>query len=208
VLRNVRYRFLALAGSLTLLAACGEPPAPPLTAPPGASASAGPGASGPVLPLPSGYPTGALPTGVLPTGVLPPGGLPTLPPYVPPYVPPATLPRVTTTPPRTTTPPTPPVPPAAKCPASGPTKAQVLAVLEGLPGIPAKKLEVVDGPFCSGSWQFAAVRIADEAKAEQLFVVTTGKPTALKVIEAGTDVCSTEVQTKAPAPIRVRACGA
>ncbi|MFI7545988.1 hypothetical protein [Actinoplanes sp. NPDC049599] len=206
MLRNVPLRLLALAGSLTLLAACGEPPAPPLTAPPGPSASPGTGASGPVLPLPSGYPTGPLPTGTLPPGALPPGALPTLP-----YVPPATLPPVATTPPRTTattTPPTPTVSPAAKCPAAGPTKAQVLAVLAGLPGIPDKKLEVAEGPFCSGSWQFAAVRIADEAKAEQLFVVTTGKPTALKVIEAGTDVCSTEVQTKAPAPIRVRACGA
>jgi hypothetical protein len=213
VLRNVPLRFLALAGSLTLLAACGEPPAPPLTAPPGASASPGPGASGPVIPLPSGYPTGvlppgALPTGVLPTGVLPPGALPTVPPYVPPFVPPATLPPVTTTPPRTTPPPTSTVSPAAQCPASGPTKAQVLAVLVGLPGIPAKELEVVEGPFCSGSWQFTEVRIADEAKAERLFVVTTGKPATLKVIEAGTDVCSTDVQTKAPARIRVRACGA
>ena len=201
MLRIVHRRFLALAGSLTLLAACGEPPAPPLTAPPEASPSAGAGASGPVLPLPSGY-TAPVP---LPTGGLPTAAVPTLP-YVPPYVPPATLPPVATTPPRTTTTPTSTVSPAAKC-TNGPTKAQVLAVLEGLPGIPAKELAVVAGPYCSGSWQFAAVRIADEEKAEQLFVVTTGKPTALKVIEAGTDVCSTEVQTRAPAGIRVRACG-
>ncbi len=204
MLRNVCFRFLVLAGSLTLLAACGEPPAPPLTAPPEASPSAGANASGPVLPLPSGY---SAPVPV-PTGVLPAPVVPTVP-YVPPYVPPATLPPVATTPPTTITttrPPTSTVSPAARC-ANGPSKAQVLAVLKGLPGIPEKELVVAAGPFCSGSWQFAAVQIADEAKAEQLFVVTTGTPTTLKVIEAGTDVCSTEVQTRAPAAIRVRACG-
>jgi hypothetical protein len=201
VLRDFRYRFLALAGSLALLAACGEPPAPPLTAPPGGSASPGPAPSGPVIPLPSGYPGGGpLPTNGLPTATVPPL----------PYVPPPTLPPVVTTAPRTTPPATrttPPSLPPAKC-TDGPAKAQVLAVLKGLPGIPAKELVVSEGPFCSGSWQFAAVRIAGGTKDEQLFVVTTGTPTALKVIEAGTDVCSTEVQTKAPAPIRIRACGA
>jgi hypothetical protein len=203
VLRNVRCRLLALAGLVTLLAACGEPPAPPLTAPPGPSASAAAGASGPAQPLPSDF-TAPAPA---PTGALPPVVVPTVP-----YVPPATLPPIATTPPRTTTPttrPTPTVSPAARC-RSGPTKAQVLAVLEGLPGIPERKLAVAEGPFCSGSWQFTTVQIAgqDPKKAEQLFVVTTGKPDALKVIEAGTDVCSTEVQTRAPAGIRVRACGA
>ena len=205
MLRNVRCCLLALAGSLTLLAGCGEPPAPPLTAPPGASVSAGANASGPVLPVPSGY---SLPV-PLPTGGLPTATAPTLP-YVPPYVPPATLPPVTTTRPTTTTttrPPTSTVSPAPRC-ANGPSRAQVLAVLDGLPGIPAKELVVAAGPFCSGSWHFTEVRIADEDKAEQLFVVTTGTPTTLKVIEAGTDVCSTEVQSRAPAGIRVRACGA
>lgn len=195
MLRDVRYRLLALAGLLMLLTACGKPPDPPLSGPPG-----GPASAGSVSPLPSGF-TAPLP---VPTG-LPPGTiLPTLP-----YVPPTTLPPVTTT---TTTPqttfPTSTVPPAPRC-RSGPTAAQVLAVLEGLPGIPKQKLAVAEGPFCSGSWQFATVQIAgeDPKDAEQIFVVTTGTPTALKVIEAGTDVCSVEVQTQAPAGIRVRACG-
>jgi hypothetical protein len=207
VLRIVCCRFLALAGLVTLLAACGEPPAPPRTAAPDVPGSAS-ASAGPAYPLPSGI-TAPVP---LPTGGLPPGTVPTLP-YVPPtYVPPATLPLVTTTPPRTTTTTTAPTPttsPAAKC-RSGPTPAQVVAVLKGLPGIPDRKLAVADGPFCSGAWHFARVQIAgeDPKKAEQLFVVTTGTPTALKVVEAGTDVCSVEVQTKAPAGIRVRACGA
>ena len=198
MLRNARYRLLALAGLLMLLAACGKPPAPPLSGPPG-----GPGSAGPASPRPSGF-TAPVP---VPTGGLPPGTLPTLP-----YVPPATLPPVTTTtttPPPVTTTPKSTVPPALKC-RSGPTTAQVLAVLEGLPGIPQQQLAVAEGPFCSGSWQFATVQIAgeDPKEAEQIFVVTTGTPTALKVIEAGTDVCSVEVQTMAPAGIRVRACGA
>ena len=198
MLRNVRYRLLALAGLLMLLAACGKPPEPPLSGPPEARGSAGSASA-----LPSGY---TAPVPLPTTGGLPPGTLPTVP-----YVPPATLPPVvttTTTPPPTTTP-TSTVPPAPKC-RSGPTKALVLAVLKGLPGIPEQELAVADGPFCSGSWQFATVQIAgeDPKDAEQIFVVTTGTPTALKVIEAGTDVCSVEVQTKAPAGIRVRACGA
>lgn len=203
MLRNVRSRLLAVAGLLTLLAACGEPPAPPLTAPPGASPSAV-GASGPVLPLPSGL----NPIVPLPTNGLPPATVPALP-----YVPPATLPPpVTTTPPRTTPPttrPTSTIPPAPKC-TSGPSAAQMLAVLEDQPGMPEEQLKVVDGPFCAASWQFATVRIADAdpKKAEELFVVTTGTPTTLEVVEAGTAVCSAEVQTKAPAGIRVRACGA
>lgn len=197
MLRNVRYRLLALAGLLMLLAACGRPPDPPLSGPPealGSAGSASPQPSGFVAPVP------------VPTGGLPPGTLPTLP-----YVPPATLPPVTTTPTTTppTTTPTSTVSPAPRC-RSGPTTTQVLAVLKGLPGIPEQELAVAEGPFCSGSWQFATVQIAgeDPKAAEQIFVVTTGAPTALKVIEAGTDVCSVEVQTKAPAGIRVRACGA
>jgi hypothetical protein len=196
VSRAVRYRLPALAGLVMLLAACGEPPTPPLTAPPPAPVSAS--ASGAVLPLPSGYTTPV----PVPTGGVPPAPVATVP-----YVPPATLPTTTATTTPTTSP-TPTVKPAGKC-TSGPAKVQVLAVLKGLPGIPAEELVVAEGPFCSGSWQFAAVQIAgeDPDDAEQLFVVTTGKPATLKVIEAGTDVCSTEVQTRAPAGIRVRACG-
>lgn len=200
MLRNVPRRLLALAGVVTLLAACGKPPDPPLTAPPDTPGS--PSASSSGYPLPPGF-TAPVPTGTLPTAVLP-----TLP-----YIPPATLPTTTTTttPTRTTAPTTAPtstVSPAARC-RNGPSAAQVLAVLEGMPGIPEEELAVTAGPFCAGAWQFAAVEIADAPdKAEELFVVTTGTPTALRVIEAGTDVCSPDVQSRAPAGIRVRACGA
>jgi hypothetical protein len=138
----------------------------------------------------------------LPTGGLPPGGLPTPVATLPTYP----LPTVTTTTP--TTPPSPTPSPAAKC-TSGPTGAQVLAVIKGKPGIPNETLEVHAGPYCSGSWQFTELEIAGKNadQVEPLLVVTTGKPTALTLVEAGADVCSDRVQHDAPPGIRVRACG-
>jgi hypothetical protein len=107
-----------------------------------------------------------------------------------------------------TTPPSPTPSPAAKC-TSGPTGAQVLAVIKGKPGIPNETLEVHAGPYCSGSWQFTELEIAGKNadQVEPLLVVTTGKPTALTLVEAGADVCSDRVQHDAPPGIRVRACG-
>jgi len=127
------------------------------------------------------------------------GGYPTLPPTLPPAV---VVPTITTRPA------TPPPTPAKRC-TSGPTAAQVLTVIKGRPGMPDQELKVVEGPYCSGSWQFTIVGIAgasDEAE-ESLLVVTTGRPAALKVVEAGTDVCTDRVEDDAPPGIRVRACG-
>ncbi|MEV8506664.1 hypothetical protein AB0368_17885 [Actinoplanes sp. NPDC051475] len=83
--------------------------------------------------------------------------------------------------------------------------------MEGTAGIPDRELKVIDGPFCSGKWQFATIEIvakASEEKFEPLSVVTTGAPATLQLVEAGTDVCSARVRAEAPAGIRVRACGA
>ncbi|PRY27268.1 hypothetical protein [Pseudosporangium ferrugineum] len=203
MLRNGRRRACALFALVVsgtgVLAGCGEPPAPPLTAPP-------PGPAGTVTASASapGYPPVVVPT-TLPTGVLPPTGLPnaTLPtvPYTPP--------PVVTTPP-TTSPATPAPPPAPKC-TGGPSPAQIVAVVEGTAGIPDRELKVIDGPFCSGTWQFATIEIVarrGEEKYEPLFVVTTGSPAALQLVEAGTDVCSKRVRDDAPPGVRVRACGA
>ncbi|WP_305787289.1 hypothetical protein [Symbioplanes lichenis] len=201
-------RLPVLAGALVasgLLAACGAPPEPPATAPPLAT---GPDPSASVsLPPP-------VLTPILPTQTTPalPGGLPTTPAW-------PTLPTTTTTPvytppvtPTTTipTPATPTQSPAPRCTA-GPTAAQVIAVVKGTAGIPDRPLKVVDGPSCSGSWQFSVMEIeAANAgdKYEPLSVVTKGQPAALQLVEAGTDVCSLVVQSEAPAGIRVRACGA
>jgi hypothetical protein len=177
-----------------------------LTAPPGVTGSGAAPSSAPgypavvVPPAATTMPTGALPPGALPPGALPTATLPTLP-----YTPPAGA-----TVPTTTSPVIPGPSPAPRC-TGGPTAAQIVRVVEGTAGIPDRELKVIDGPFCSGTWQFATIEIVakdSEDKYEPLFVVTTGAPASLQLVEAGTDVCSKRVRTEAPAGIRVRACGA
>jgi hypothetical protein len=186
-------RFLPIVCGLALLAGCGSPPQPLPTAPPEPVGSGPlPSASAGLPPAIGGYPTNGYPTGGYPT-------------------PPVTIPTIPVAPPtRFTPPPTskPPPSPAGRC-TSGPTRAQVLAVIKGRAGIPDDELAVIEGPYCSGSWQFTIVGIAgasDDA-VEPLLVVTTGRPSALRVVEAGTDVCTDRVEDDAPPGIRVRACG-
>jgi hypothetical protein len=163
------------------------------------------GCSGsPPEPLPTSAPQ--LPSSVEASSVAPPlDALPTLPTTVPPVATVPTYPALTTPP--TTAPTTPPAP-APLC-TSGPSKSQVLAVVKGRPGIPDDQLEVSSGPDCSGSWQYAELRIKGKGDDEEdpLLVITKGKPASLTLVEAGADVCSDQVQADAPAGIRVRACG-
>jgi hypothetical protein len=174
---------IRLLAAVVLLAACGAPPEPLPTAPPPVVASAGPPSAVPPT-LPSAYP--------VPTGT---AGMPTYPA--------ATLPAVTLT----TTSPAPS--PAPSC-AHGPTAAQVIAVVRTRPGIPTgPRLDAKQGPFCAGTWQFTVLgevgKTLDEV--DPLLVVTTGRPRALTVVEAGADVCSSHVEDAAPTGIRVLACG-
>jgi hypothetical protein len=179
---------IRLLAAVVLLAACGAPPEPLPTAPPPVTASAGPPSTVPsALPsaLPSAYPA--------PTGT---AGVPTYPA--------ATLPAVTPT----TTSPAPS--PAPSC-AHGPTAAQVIAVVRTRPGIPTgPRLDAKQGPFCAGTWQFTVLGEAGKTldEVDPLLVVTTGRPAALTVVEAGADVCSNHVESAAPKGIRVLACGA
>jgi hypothetical protein len=172
--------WLALAAAV--LAGCGSPPQPLPTAPPQATGSFGSASAAPPSAIVTTPPTFLPPQTVAP--------LPTLP------VTPAT------------TSPSPTPKGAPKC-ANGPTPAQVLAAVKGQPGIPDATLDVHAGPYCSGTWQFTELELAGKSpdEIEPLLVVTTGKPSALVLIEAGTDVCSRQVQNYAPAGIRVRACG-
>jgi hypothetical protein len=204
-LTSLAARLLPVIGAVVVLAACGAPPQPLATAPPEAPSSGLPSASGsaPAVPLP----TGGLPAGGFPT--VPPATLPGYPPVYPPVYPPLTVPQAPVPRTTTTTPATPRPTPAPKC-ANGPTKAQVLAVIDGQPGIPPNDdLVVYAGPYCAGNWQFTTVEKAgrDPDNYDPLFVVTTGKPADLVLIEAGADVCSDQVQSDAPKGIRVRACG-
>ena len=190
---------------VALVAGCGAPPEPLPTAPPQPRESSSLGPSG--MPVPSGgLPVGSIPPGGYPSGGLPPGGLPTggPPGYPVPVYP--TAPTTTATPSPSPTRSTPPPAPVCR---GGPTKAQVLNVIKGKPGIPDEPLEVRFGPYCAGSWQLAIVGLVGETadEAEQLLVVTTGRPTSLQLVAAGTDVCTDRVEDDAPAGIRVRACG-
>jgi hypothetical protein len=174
-------RLLAVA---VLLAACGAPPEPLPTAPPEAAGSAA---------APSTYPPAVTtPAYPMPSTTL----------AIPTY-PTARLPTVTIAP-------TSPRPsPAPRC-AHGPTAAQVIAVVRTQPGIPTgPTLDVKQGPFCAGKWQFTVVGEAGKTldQVDPLLVVTTGRPSALTVVETGADVCSSHVEDAAPAGIRVLACG-
>jgi hypothetical protein len=182
---GVVLRGVVLLG-VVLLAGCGEPPQPLPTAPPpkfGDPSSVPSGTAYPNgLPSAPGYPTTTV------------GGYPTYPTY----------PTRTTSPTASARPTGPPA--APKC-TKGPTDAQVLAVVKGKPGIPANaQLVVKSGPYCAGTWQFATVGEAG-SDVDPLQVVTNGKPTALKLVEAGADVCSDHVHDTAPTGIRVWACG-
>ncbi len=182
-----------MIGCATLLAGCGSPPQPLPTAPPRTSGSAVGSAAPSGAPVLPSYPAGGLPQ------TLPTAGLPTYPVRTLP----TTVPRTTTP---TTTRPTPT--PAARC-TGGPTREQVIALVVGRPGIPDADLTVVEGPFCASSWQFSILGIAGQSDddVDPLLVVSTGRPSALRLVEAGADVCTTRVERDAPPGIRVRACG-
>lgn len=187
-------RAAALAGALLVLASCGEPPQPQPTAPPDKFGEPSSGASSaPSFSLPPTLPAGAVPGGAVP-------GYPAYPTYaVPHYTLPA-VPATTPAAPATTKP-----KPAPAC-TSGPTAAQVITLARTAPGIPAGlPMTVAAGPYCQSSWQYT--RINTRTGEDPLLVVSTGAPAALKLVEAGQDVCSDKVVASAPAGIRVLACG-
>jgi hypothetical protein len=84
--------------------------------------------------------------------------------------------------------------------AGAPDDDAVLAVLRDEGVLEADSdAEVVDGPRCAGTWQYAVVRVAD---LDPLQVVTRGEPDDLELVTAGTDVCTPEVRIQAPPGIR------
>ena len=87
----------------------------------------------------------------------------------------------------------------------GATELVGLLRTEGLLG-PDADAQVVTGPLCAGTWQYAVVSVPD---LDPLQVVTQGEAGALELVTAGTDVCSVEVRIEAPAGIRdAAACAA
>jgi len=176
-------------GALLLLSSCGTPPKPPTR-------------SAPIYVSPSAAPLTLSPTAGLPAQALPTA---TVNGRYPTYTYPTAV--ATTAAPETVSP-TPTPSHAAKCTGS-PTKAQILTLIKGQSGVPDKTLQVDDGPFCSGDWSFSTVEVAGESadQLEPLMVVATGKGSTLALVAAGSEVCTDQVQTSAPAGIRVLACG-
>jgi hypothetical protein len=82
----------------------------------------------------------------------------------------------------------------------GPTGSQVVAALRHngtlLPA--GVTPTVAQAPVCAGSWQYTVLAVPG---LDQLDVVTKGRPAALTVVTAGTDVCTPDVTNAAPAGI-------
>jgi hypothetical protein len=80
---------------------------------------------------------------------------------------------------------------------SGEAVVRVLRRTRGLIGSGAR-VTVLTGPLCAGTWQYTVVSVPGR---EPLAAVTKGRPDALRLVTAGTDVCSIPVRTGAPAGI-------
>ncbi|GAA4577911.1 hypothetical protein GCM10023176_52470 [Micromonospora coerulea] len=127
-----------------------------------------------------------------------------------------TTPTVTGTPtaptpsagPTTPTTPTPARTPAGlvatPCPA-GPTGQNVVALLRGPAQVLPRDVRVTvrTGPLCADGWQYTVLDVTGH---EELQVVTRGRPGALELVTAGTDVCGVEVRAAGPPGIRTLAC--
>jgi hypothetical protein len=87
---------------------------------------------------------------------------------------------------------------AVNC-AGYPSGGAVISLLRSK-GVVARgsSVTVRSGPLCAGSWQYTILLLGGQ---EELQVVTTGTPSRLRLITAGTYVCTAEVLTQAPAGI-------
>jgi len=128
--------------------------------------------------------------------------------------PPASRPTPTPTasatpvpPPTPTLPPTSTPSPTGLVPCAGkPSPEQVTAVLRRSANLPRNaRVTYQSGPLCAEDWQYSMVSVTDR---ELLQVVTSGPANALKLVTAGSDVCSIRVRTEAPSQIRRAACDA
>lgn len=130
----------------------------------------------------------------------------------PPAPPSAASPERTTPPPRS-------LPPGSRPPAlAGPTtpvfSEQIAVPCNGYPAaeqiiallrrttrlLPSNvTVTVQTGPLCAGTWQYTVLLVPER---DPLQVVTRGAPTSLRLVTAGTDICTVEVRAAAPAGIR------
>jgi hypothetical protein len=92
---------------------------------------------------------------------------------------------------------------AVSC-AGEPSGQQVIRLLRRQAGLlpDGVRATVDSGPLCSGTWQYTVVVVTGR---EPLAVVTEGEPDDLRLVTAGTNVCSIPVRTEAPVGIRTAA---
>ncbi|MFI6822899.1 hypothetical protein ACIBJE_18370 [Micromonospora sp. NPDC050187] len=88
---------------------------------------------------------------------------------------------------------------------AGPSREQVLRLVRGSSGVlpGGTGVSVRSGPLCADDWQHTVLAVSGY---EDLTVVTRGRPGSLRLVTAGTDVCTIEVRTAAPTGIRTLAC--
>jgi hypothetical protein len=118
----------------------------------------------------------------------------------PPASPTPTLPPGFTLPP--TTPPTAdPAPSFAEnsaVPCDGrPDASAVIALVRRSGALPSggSRARAANGPLCAGTWQYTVLTVPGK---EPLQVVSEGRPDALRLVTAGTDVCTVDVRAGAP----------
>jgi len=85
--------------------------------------------------------------------------------------------------------------------AGHPTGQQIVALLRRTTSLlPASgTVTLGTGPLCSGTWQYSILLVPEH---DPLQVVTEGAPSSLRLVTAGTDVCTIAVRATAPAGIR------
>lgn len=92
---------------------------------------------------------------------------------------------------------------AVSC-AGRPSGAQIIRLVRRGAGVlpTGVRVSVDVGPLCAGTWQYTVLAVAGH---EPLAVVTRGRPGGLRVVTAGTNVCTIPVRTEAPIGIRTAA---
>ncbi|MFV2102258.1 hypothetical protein [Micromonospora sp. LOL_024] len=90
--------------------------------------------------------------------------------------------------------------------AGDPSAQQIINLVRGRGGLLSQNTKVTarTGPLCAAGWQFT---ILDVAGYEPLQVVTRDRAGTLRLVTAGTDVCTAEVRVAGPAGIQTLACG-
>ncbi|MFI7552458.1 hypothetical protein ACIBQ2_22225 [Micromonospora sediminimaris] len=94
---------------------------------------------------------------------------------------------------------------AVACPGE-PSGKQIIELVRGgrglLPG--SARVSVRSGPLCAADWHLTTL---DVAGYEPLQVVSRDRAGSLRLVTAGTDVCTAEVRVASPAGIQTLACG-